>query len=303
MSKAVPHSKHTHPDESERLLLAGLLNLLITIAEFAGGILSNSLSLLSDAVHNLGDTFAVMIAYMANRIGRRAHNIEKTFGFRRVEILAALLNSTILLAVCLYLFIEAFHRLQHPEAVRSRLMLIVAALGLAANLVAVLILHKDSGKNLNVKAAYLHLIGDTLSSLVVLATGIIMKLTSAWWLDPLVSFLIGIYILTGAFGILKQAVNILMQATPAGLDLEEVKKMIEGLDEVENVHHMHAWNLTDRDIHLECHIDLARNYTLSETDSIRHHIDQLLCKNFSIDHLTVQFEYDCCGDKRMIAGK
>jgi cobalt-zinc-cadmium efflux system protein len=303
MHETHSHTGHTHNGESGRLFQAGILNLLITVAEFAGGIFSNSLSLLSDAVHNLGDTFAILIAYLANRIGRREHNIQKTFGFRRAEILAALLNSVILVVICFYIFIEAWHRFQQPEAIKSKIMLIVAAIGLFANLAAMLILHRDSGKNLNVKAAYLHLIGDTMSSVVVVATGIVLSFTNIWWLDPLVSFLIGVYILIGAYAILKQTVDILMQATPAGLDLGEVKKAVEALKEVDNVHHIHAWNLTDNDIHFECHIDLSRNFTLQETDIIRQGIAKLLHEAYSIDHLTIQFEYNCCGDKRMIAEK
>jgi cobalt-zinc-cadmium efflux system protein len=301
MNQSHSHTGHKHNGESGRLFQAGILNLLITVAEFAGGIFSNSLSLLSDAVHNLGDTFAILIAYLANRIGRREHNIQKTFGFRRAEILAALLNSVILVVICFYIFIEAWHRFQHPETIKSKIMLIVAAIGLFANLAAMLILHRDSDKNLNVKAAYLHLIGDTLSSVVVVATGIILSFTNIRWLDPLVSFLIGVYILIGAYGILKQTVDILMQATPAGLDLGEVKKTIEALKEVDNVHHIHAWNLTDSDIHFECHIDLTSNYTLQETDIIRQGLAKLLHDAYSIEHLTIQFEYNCCGDKRMIA--
>jgi cobalt-zinc-cadmium efflux system protein len=286
--------------EEKKLLWVTLLNITITIAQTVGGILSNSLALLSDALHNLGDTFAVFIAYIAHRVSKRETNPQKTFGYKRVEILAALLNAVILIGICIYLFVEAYHRFLDPSPVKGLLMLIVAIIGLLANLYSVLLLHKDSGKNINIKAAYVHLIGDTLSSFVVIIGGVLIYFFNIYWVDPLVTVLIGIYILKEAFSILKQTVEILMQFTPSGLDIQKIKTRLEGISHIDNLHHIHAWNLNDQDIHFECHVDLTSDLQVSEADSIRLNMENVLLEEFNIKHVTIQIEYKCCDNTNMV---
>jgi cobalt-zinc-cadmium efflux system protein len=294
---------HTHSEgeNTERnLLLSVLLNLVVTIAEVVGGLISNSLALLSDALHNLGDTSAIFIAFLANLISKKEGTSKRTFGFKRIEILAALFNAIILVVIIIYLFIEAWHRLRNPMPIKGLVMLIVAVIGLLANLFSVLLLKKHSGQNINIRAAYLHLIGDTVSSFVVIFTAILIYFFNIYWIDPLVTFVLGIYLLWETYRILKVALDILMQATPPGLDLNQVKEALETIPAIDNIHHVHAWNLSDQDIHFECHVDLISDIRISETETIRDAINEILKEKFMITHVTIQYEYNCCADKNMI---
>lgn len=292
---------HDHSAISEKnLLIATVLNFVITFAEIIGGLLSNSLALLSDALHNLSDAIALLVAYIANRVGKRDSNLRKTFGYKRIEIIVALFNAATLIAISFVLFYEAFHRFFKPEPVKGTMMLIVASIGFLANLISIFILKADSDKNLNIKAAYIHLIGDTLSSVAVIIGGILIVFYKLYWIDPLVTFLIGLYILKQSYSILRQAANILMQATPDSIDLKLIKVDLEKIPEVLNIHHVHAWNLTDKKIHFESHVDLKNDLKLSDAHKVRDKIEHLLSEKYQINHFTIQFEYGCCDDKELI---
>jgi cobalt-zinc-cadmium efflux system protein len=276
------------------------LNLTVSVVEIAGGMYANSLALISDALHNLGDTSALFIAYLANQIGKRNHNYKKTFGYKRIEILAALFNAVILAVIIVYLFIEAGQRLRNPEPIKGLVMFIVAIIGFLANLISVLLLKDHAGKSINVRAAYLHLMGDTVSSVIVIFTAILIYFYRIYWIDPLVTFLLGIYLLRETYLILREALDILMQSAPHGLDLTEVKKSLESIPEIDNIHHVHVWNLSDQDIQFECHIDLKEDIRISETESIKEVVEDILLNKFNINHVTIQYEYNCCSDKNMI---
>lgn len=294
---------HTHTEgenTGKNLLFSALLNLVVTVAEVVGGLFSNSLALLSDALHNLGDTSAIFIAFLANLISKKEGTSKKTFGFKRIEILAALFNAIVLVVIIIYLFIEAWHRLRNPMPIKGLVMLIVAVVGLLANLFSVLLLKKHAKQSINIRAAYLHLIGDTISSFVVIFTAILIYFFNIFWIDPLVTFLLGIYLLWETYRILKVALDILMQATPPGLDLNVVKESLETIPAIDNIHHVHAWNLSDQDIHFECHVDLKSDIRISETEIIRDAINKMLKEKFRITHVTIQYEYNCCSDKNMI---
>jgi cobalt-zinc-cadmium efflux system protein len=295
------HQEHPEKDNpGKNLLFSTLLNLIVSVAEVIGGLISNSLALISDALHNLGDTSALFIAYLAHAVSKKDHTHKKTFGYKRIEILAALFNTIILAVIIVYLFVEAYHRLRSPEPVRGLVMLIVALIGFLANLVSVMLLKKHSEKSINIRAAYLHLLGDTISSVVVIVTALLIYFFDLYWIDPLVTFLLGIYLLKETYLILKEALDILMQSTPQGLDLVEVKHTLESIPEIDNIHHVHAWNLSDQDIHFECHIDLKTDVRISETENIKASIHEVLKNKFNISHVTIQYEYNCCEDKNMI---
>jgi cobalt-zinc-cadmium efflux system protein len=292
---------HHHKDISgKNLLITSLLNLAITIVEIAGGLISNSLALLSDALHNLGDTSAVFIAYMAHLISRKGRTSKKTFGYKRIEILAALFNAIVLIVITSYLFVEAFRRIRHPEPIKGNVMFVVAVVGLLANILSVLLLKRDSKHNINVRAAYLHLLGDTISSVAVIAGAVFIYFFGWYWIDPLITFIVGLYILKETWVVLKQAVEILMQGTPEDLDLTEVKKALEDLPEIDNIHHVHAWNLNDNEIHFECHVDLNDDIRVSQTEKIKDKIHEILLNKFNITHVTIQYEFNCCDNKEMI---
>ncbi len=295
---------HGHAELSgKNLLIATVLNVVITIAEIVGGLLSGSLALLSDAIHNLGDTFAVFLAYVANIMSKRSANEKQTFGYKRAEILAALLNAVVLIVIIVFLFIEAWDRFHEPEQIDGLIMFVVATIGLLANLSAVWLLKKDSSKNINIKAAYLHLIGDVISSVAVIIGSIFIYFFEIYWLDPVITVAISLYILKETFSILKESLDILMQAAPKSLDLVEIKKELEKFKDIDNIHHVHAWNLTDSQIHFECHADLAKDFYLSEAVSIRNQMEKLLKTKFGVDHVTIQLEYDCCEGKQLIHKK
>ena len=296
------HSHHHHQQDisGKNLLISSVLNLTITIIEIIGGLISNSLALLSDALHNLGDTSAVFLAFMAHRISKKKYTDKKTFGYKRIEILAALFNAIVLIVITSFLFIEAFKRIRHPEPIRGNVMFVVAVAGLLANILSVILLKRDSRHNINVRAAYLHLLGDTISSVAVIVGAVFIYLFGWYWLDPLVTFIVGLYILKETWMVLKQAGDILMQGTPGELNLTEVKQALEGLPEIDNIHHVHAWNLNDNEIHFECHIDLKDDIRVSQTEKIKEKIHQILLNKFNISHITIQYEFNCCDDKEMI---
>ncbi len=291
---------HHHPVNEKNLLGATLLNLVITVVEIAGGILSGSLALLSDALHNLSDTFATFIAYMATIIGKREANQKKTFGYKRVEILAALLNAVILIVTSTFLLKEAWERWNDPQPINSMIMLVVAMIGLLANVYAAIILKKDAHKSINVRAAYIHLIGDSLSSVVVIIGGVLIQIYKVYWIDPVITVLISIYIIRSGFVILKQSVDILMQSTPDHLDLSKIKRMVEQVPDVSNIHHLHAWMLTDSEIHLEAHIELNKDLKLSQVKGTHQEIEYMLLTDFNVNHVTLQFEIDAVHPPNLI---
>jgi cobalt-zinc-cadmium efflux system protein len=297
---------HSHPDalRGRKLLWVTLLNLSITLVQVAGGLIANSLSLLSDALHNLGDSSALFIAFVSGKISGKKPDERRTFGYKRVEILAALFNAIVLISICIFLFIESYNRFRTPEPVQGKLMLAVAFFGLIANLISVFVLNKDKDHNLNVKAAYMHLLGDTLSSVAVIIGAIAIWLFQVFWIDPLVTVLVGLYIIWHTWGIVRQTVDILMQSTPSGINIHELKAKVEKVQGVENIHHVHVWNLNDSQIHLEAHVNLTDNIPVTEVMVIQEHIEHLLKEEFDIGHVTLQMGYNCCsGSKSLIGGK
>ncbi|MDD4604515.1 MAG: cation diffusion facilitator family transporter [Bacteroidales bacterium] len=295
----IQHSPDPH-NPSGRLLLSIVLNAMITLVEIAGGILSNSLALISDAIHNLSDTLALTLAWFANKFGKHKPDARRTYGYQRIEILSAFVNASALTAVSIYLIYESVVRFLNPEPVKSGLMLIIAIFGLFANMISMLFLHRDSKNTLNVKAAYLHLLGDTLSSVIVVVGAIIIHYTNFLWLDPALTFLISIVIIRQAYKILRDSVDILMQSTPTHLNLQEIKNFLEKHPMISNVHHIHCWQLQDSKVHFEAHIETYSDIKLSESGKLIAEIKTLLRDQFKIGHITLQIEYNICEDKDMI---
>ena len=295
------HSHGHHHPNKKNLLISIVLNFGITFAEFAGGILSNSLSLLSDALHNLSDAIALLISYLAMKMSQKESTKKNTFGYKRIEILAALLNAVVLVAISFYLFYEAYERILDPQPIQGKLMFIVATIGLLANFFSVYLLHKDSKKNLNIKAAYLHLLGDTFSSVGVIIGSVLIYFWKIYWIDPVLTILIGLYILRGTYGILKETITILMQSSPENINISDIKKELEKHPKVENIHHIHLWMLSDKQAHFECHADVDQNYSIKESDTIRTELEKILQNKYDIQHVTIQMEYHTCDDKSPIA--
>lgn len=292
------HHHHHHHEENnlqgKKLIIVTLFNFSITVVQFIGGIFSNSLSLISDAIHNLGDTSALFIAFLAGKHSQKQATAENTFGYKRTEILAALFNAVVLIGICIYLFFEAYNRFLHPEPIKGKIMLIVAIFGLLANAISVIVLHKDKTHNLNIKAAYMHLLGDTLSSIAVIIGGIAIWIWNIYWIDPLITVLVSIYIIYHTYSIVKETTNILMQGAPSGIDIIRIKNDIESIENIENIHHLHIWQLFENQIHFEAHITLKENISLDKVDTLRNNIEKLLLDKFNINHSTLQIGYNCC---------
>lgn len=296
------HADHRHATVSgTRLLLSVLLNLVITVAEVIGGLASGSLALISDAAHNFGDGVSLIISYAAHRLSLRAGTHERTFGYKRAEILAALFNAVLLIVIVVFLMREAFLRLRAPVPIRGGIMLIVAVIGLAANLLAVLLLHRDVRASMNVRSAYLHLVADTLSSVGVIIGGGVIYLFGLHVIDPILTALISSYVLRECYLIVKQTVNILMQGTPGHIDIGAIKCALEELPEVANLHHVHVWQINERDVHLEAHVEICEDLPASRIMVLNRRIEQILDTRFRIGHVTIQIEYGACADRRVIS--
>jgi len=292
-SKAMGHEHGHHHHTHSRLGITFLLNIIITIAQIIGGLISGSLALISDAIHNLSDGVAVLLAYIADRLGHREKTDKHSFGYKRAEILAAFINALVLIAISFYLMAEAIDRFANPQTVEFEWMLGLGILGFVANGFSVFLLHADHRHNLNVKAAYLHLLGDALTSLAVIAGALFIWAWGWTWIDPLVTLLISIYLLVHTFGLLKESVEILMQFAPASIEPQDVKSRLETVPGVKQVYHIHIWRLTDHTIHMEAHVELNEDLALSETRTINDEMNTLLHESFKITHVTLQFEYNC----------
>ncbi len=279
----------------KKIFWVTLLNAVITIAEILGGIFSGSLALISDAVHNLSDTVAIALSYFANRIARKPKNARKTYGYKRAEILSAFVNASVLLGISVMLIYEAVKRFRSPETINGTLMIVVASIGLAANFISVMLLEKDSHESLNIRSSYLHLLSDTVSSVGVLLGGVAINLWGIVWIDPVITVLISIYIVRETWQVIRTTVDILMQSS-APLDYDRIKKDIEAIDKVKNIHHVHSWMINEKTIHFEAHIDME-NMQLSEVEVIYDKIEAYLKEQHGVSHVTLQAEVDKCCNK------
>ncbi|MHB8071072.1 MAG: cation diffusion facilitator family transporter [Candidatus Cryosericum sp.] len=294
------HHDHELPT-GRNLLISNLMNLIITISEVVGGLVSGSLALLADAFHNATDTLAGILALWTLRLGRRAHDEQYTFGYRRAEILSAGINAGAMVVISLVLFREAYDRFLHPVPIKGGIMLAVALVGLAANLVSVLLLHRSAKESLNIRGAYLHLLSDALSSVGVVLGGVIISLWHVTWVDPLVTVLVALWVLKEAFSIVREAGGILMERAPEGMDLTRLDADIRALPHVKDLHHVHVWQVSDTETMFEGHVNVD-DISVCDTAPIRGQIQDLLQENYGITHATLQFEYECCKGTGLIAG-
>ena len=285
---------HKEDNKESRLIISAGLNFATTVAQVIGGILSGSLSLISDALHNLSDTVALVISFFAVRLAKRKNTEAQTFGYKRAEILAALFNACALVVVSIFLFKEAIARFTHPHPINSVLMLSIASIGLIANIVSVFLLKTHAHEDLNVRAAYVHLFSDFLSSIAVIIGACAIFISKAYWIDPALTILIGIYVLREGYKIIGESTCILMQYVPKGINLKEIQARIESIDGVRNIHHAHLWVVTERDIHFEAHINVSRDMPVSETCLLVKQVEEALKEHFAITHVTLQIEFDSC---------
>lgn len=286
--------RHRLWEKNQKVLWIAIgLTGMIMIVEVIGGLIANSLALLSDAGHMLTDVMSLALSLFALRLAMRPPSSTKTFGFYRMEILAALVNGTTLIFISGYILYEAYQRFGATEHVDSRTMLLVAALGLIANGIAALAMMRSSQESLNIRGAYLHILGDALSSIGVLMGGLTILLTGWYVVDPIISVLICLVILRGAFMLMKDSVNILLEAVPRGTDLEEVENALRSIPGVNDLHHLHLWTITSSIHALSAHV-LVDDVLTSRTGEILQEIKRVLREKFRIGHTTIQFECENC---------
>lgn len=289
------HHHPPAPDESgSRLLLTLFLNLVIPVVQVIGGLQARSVALISDAAHNFSDFTAVLVAYVANRISKRGASTRNTFGYRRTEVLAAVINVGLLLGASVYILYEALQRFLHPESVSGGLVVIVAGIGIVGNGISAILLHRDSKHSLNIRGAFLHMLGDFATSVVVAINGLVLLYKPWYWLDPLLSLLIVAFILRNCWSILKEATCILMNATPNGLDIRAIREYLERIPGVLNAHYLHAWNVCTSSVAFSCHL-VVPDQKLSAVEEISKTVRGGLWQRFKIDHPLLQFETSPCG--------
>ncbi|WP_299246951.1 cation diffusion facilitator family transporter [uncultured Aquimarina sp.] len=295
------HHTHSHPKLRGRNLLASiLLNIVITVAQVIGGIVSGSLSLLSDALHNFSDVLSLIVSFFANRLAKKEASIQRTFGFKRAEIMAAFINASTLIVVAIFLVVEAIERLQNPQEITTQTVIILSSVAIVGNGISVLLLKKDSKVNMNMRSAYLHLITDMMASVAVLLGGLLMKFYQIFWIDSLLTFIIAIYLIVVGYDLLKSSFKILMLFTPEKIAVKEIVKVVNNLPEVKSIHHVHVWQLNEEETHLEAHIDFDNDIQVSRFGEILHMIENVLYDKFGINHVTLQPEYNKNDSKDII---
>ena len=284
--------EHSHPDlKGRNLIISILLNILITASQVIGGVISGSLALLSDALHNFSDVLSLVVSYVANLLAKKEASIHRTFGYKRAEILAAFINASTLIIVAVLLIIEAIKRFKHPEEIESNLVIWLSLIAIIANGLSVLLLKKDAKTNMNMKSAYLHLLTDMMASVAVLIGGLLMKYYSVFWVDSLLTFVIAIYLIWMGFDLLKDSTKVLMLFTPDTVPIKQIVEEINAFEAIKNVHHVHVWQLNEEEIHLEAHIDFNEDITLSQFDVVLREIEEYVFEKYDINHVNIQPEF------------
>ncbi len=300
MGHAHSHN-HEHSDlKGRNLLISIFLNILITITQVIGGLVSGSLSLLSDALHNFSDVISLIISFVASKLTKQKASLNRTFGFKRAEILAAFINASTLVIVAVILIIEAVKRFFNPQEIESSLVIWLSIVAILGNGFSVLLLKKDAKSNLNMRSAYLHLITDMLASVAVLIGGLLMKFYQIFWVDSVLTFLIAVYLIWIGWDLLKTSTKMIMLFTPDHINIQEVVKIVNQIPKVKKLHHVHIWNLSDDELHLEAHLDLYEDISMTEFDTLLTTIEHVLHDEFDINHVTIQPEFNKEDPKEVI---
>lgn len=290
------HAHHDHRHGvSRKLIAATAITLVFIVLELIVGYVSHSLALIGDALHNFTDVLALVIAFVAVRLERRPATSAKTYGYQRAGILAAFVNAGTLVAFTMFLFVEAFARFRQPGPVDSAMMILVASVAVVMNLAIGLALRRDGKHDINIRSAVVHQLGDALSAVgIIIAAFLIRRTGSSLW-DPGISVLIGILILWSSWGILREAVNLLLEGTPAGLDTAAVTHSLQAIDGISGAHHVHIWALGPSSPALSCHL-LIGDVPMRSTTSMLDRVTEMLQREYGIVHATVQFEFAHCKD-------
>lgn len=287
------HIKDLTQQTGRRMALSLAITLVFVFFEVAAGLFSNSLALLTDAAHNFTDVLALALAWWALRLTSQPASQQRTYGYHRAGILAALVNSTTLVVIALGIFYEAYRRFINPPEVQADVLIGVGVIAVAVNVITALLVRRGAESDLNVRAAFLHLMGDVLSTIGAVIAGVLIRLKGWNWLDPLASILIGLLIVWSAWSILREAIDILMENTPIDIDMDAMVRDINSQEGVRGVHDLHVWSIT-RDIRtLSAHL-LTDDLPISEGVSIQSRVNEVLYHKYNVAHATLQLECDVC---------
>ncbi|NND71634.1 MAG: cation transporter [Rhodothermales bacterium] len=293
------HHSHHHPHPTEtsetRLIWSILLNLIITVAEIIGGIVSGSLALLSDAVHNLSDTASLGVSLFAAKISKRSADADKTFGYHRAEIIGAFANLIVLILIAGWLIVESVQRFLNPSPVDAPVMLGVASIGLLANILTAALLWRDSQHSLNIRSAYLHIVTDALSSVGVIVGGLLIWRFDWFIVDPILCAVISAYILYHSGLMLTETVNILMDSSPDDVDIEMIRQDVISIDGVSDMHHIHLWRRTESMTAMEAHV-LVQSVSIERMEDIKREIKSVLLTKYNLAHSTLEMEFTPCDE-------
>jgi len=293
---------HNHQHKGKNLGIVIFLNLVITVAQVVGGIVSGSMALLSDAAHNFSDVFSLIISWVATRLVGRSRTLSKTFGYKRAEIFAAFINSTTLIVIAVIIIKEAVERFFRPIEIQGDLVIYLAGLSILVNGLSVLLVKKDAKESMNIKSAYLHLFTDMLTSIAVMAGGFIIKYFGWAWIDGVLSLLIAFFLIYSSWEIFKDSLKILMQFTPGTVDIEEIARHMQKIDGIKNLHHIHVWQLNENEIIFEAHVDVDNDILISKFEDILEEAGRVL-QTYKIHHFNLQPEFSINDDKNLINTK
>jgi cobalt-zinc-cadmium efflux system protein len=293
------HSNHQEITWGKQLVISMVMNLIIPLVQIVGGIVAGSMALISDALHNLTDFISLAINYGALMIGSRGPTHKQTFGYKRVEIFGTVISVALLYGVGFYIAIEAWQRWRAPQPIAGQYVIWIALLGFTGNLISALMLHSGSKVNLNMKSAFLHMLSDAATSLIVAFLGVVWVFKPWFWLDPLFSWVIVALILYGGWGLLKESILILMNATPAGIDLADIQQALTSMEGIKDIHDLHVWNPSAESIALAVHITVP-DQMLSGVDELAENVREVLLTKFNIDHPILQFESNTCDEEAQL---
>ncbi|CEA03953.1 cation efflux system protein [Pseudomonas saudimassiliensis] len=293
---------HNHNPETlgdKRLVAAIGVNIVLTFAQVVGGVLSGSLSLIADALHNLSDAASLVIALIARKIGRRPPDAFKTFGYRRSETIAALINLVTLIIIGLYLIYEAIGRFFSPQPIEGWTVVVVAGIALIVDVVTASLTYTMSKNSMNIKAAFLHNVSDALASVGVVIAGTLILLYGWYWADTVLTLIIAGYVLWQGFSMLPKTIHLLMEGVPEGVSIPDIIYVMEDMSGVESVHHVHVWEIAEHTIALEAHV-VIRTVDLPDIERLKAELKRVLHEQFKVDHSTLEMELDSnvCIDTR-----
>ncbi len=292
---------HDHQQVSgKKLFWTIIFNLIITIAEFIGGILSGYLALISDAIHNLSDVAALILAWLGAKGSELPATKKSTYGYLRIEVMTAFISAVSLVVISIFIMAEAYDRFYNPQELKYPVMfLTVSVIGLIGNIVSILLLHSEKGKSLNMKTAFLHMAYDALSSVAVIIGGIVIIMTDLYIIDVFLSFVIALMILWSSYSVIKEATLVFLEAVPAGIDFDKVHTEMMVFEKIIDVHDLHIWSLSSKEIALSCHICVGES-DLPDAPALTRALNSMLKEKFKIGHGTIQVETHECDNSELL---